>query len=253
LRQIIGVIRQVRDLTSDVTRQFNDEFGDLADLDPRRQITKALHETTSDIKEATKPVNKALNKPTAKTTPNTAAKPATTPKPTPKPTAAAATTDVAVNAEESVNTAEMTAAAVAKAASAAQNTGDVSDSEANVSAEAVQGIDSVSSDKGESNNGEEKPAVKPLPTPKQPSTDDQISPASAYFANKTAQPSAENVDKPKSVTTTAEDDLPENTIAPPPAARQTPPKDVNVSRPKPADEQSADKPVDEAAAEEKSL
>jgi sec-independent protein translocase protein TatB len=162
LRQIIGVIRQVRDLTSDVTRQFNDEFGDLTDLDPRRQIQKALNETTSDIKDATKPVNKALNKPAAKTTPNTAAKPTTTPKPTPKPTVAKptvakptvakSTTDVAAAAESSVDTAEVTAAAAAKAASAAQNTGEVSDTASNVTADAVQETDSATVNKVESSN-----------------------------------------------------------------------------------------------------
>ena len=157
LRQIIGVIRQVRDLTADVTRQFNDEFGDMADLDPRRQITKVLNETKSDIKEATKPVNKALNKPAAKTTPNTAAKPATTQKPTPKPTVtkptvAKSTTDVAAAAESSVDTAEVTAAAAAKAASAAQNTGEVSDIALNVTADAVQETDSAAVDKVESSN-----------------------------------------------------------------------------------------------------
>lgn len=201
LRQIIGVIRQVRDLTSDVTRQFNDEFGDLADLDPRRQIQKALNETTSDIKEATKPVNKALNKPAAKPTPNTAAKPATTPKPTPKPTAAKATTDVAAAAESSVDTVEVTAAAAAKAASAAQNTGEVSDTASNVTADAVQETDSAAVNKIESSN----------------------------------------------------DDFTENKIAPPPAARQTPPKDMSVSGSKPTGEPPADTPVDEATAEEKSL
>ncbi|MCB0116828.1 MAG: twin-arginine translocase subunit TatB, partial [Caldilineaceae bacterium] len=177
-RQIIGVIRQVRDLTADVTRQFNDEFGDLTELDPRRQIQKALNETTADIKEATKPVTKTLNKATAKTpakpTTNPAAKPATDTKPTPKSTAAKATTDVAAKAEDSADLASATAAAAGVGAASVSD-----DAVENASPAAEKTTDdtteSVSSPPA-ADAGDKALVEKPRPTPSQPSADDQISP-----------------------------------------------------------------------------
>jgi sec-independent protein translocase protein TatB len=72
MRQILGFIRQVRELSSDITKQINDEFGDLGELDPRRQVKQMMDEVTT-------PVKKELNS-TAKTTTTPKANPNATPK-----------------------------------------------------------------------------------------------------------------------------------------------------------------------------
>jgi sec-independent protein translocase protein TatB len=72
MRQVLGFIRQVRELSSDITKQINDEFGDLGELDPRRQVKQMMDEVTT-------PVKKELNS-TAKTTTTPKSNPNATPK-----------------------------------------------------------------------------------------------------------------------------------------------------------------------------
>jgi sec-independent protein translocase protein TatB len=67
MRQVLGFIRQVRELSSDISKQINDEFGDLGELDPRRQVKQIMDEATAPIKDATAPVKKELTN-TAKST-----------------------------------------------------------------------------------------------------------------------------------------------------------------------------------------
>jgi Tat protein translocase TatB subunit len=78
MRQVIGAIRQIRSLTSDITKQFNDEFGDLAELDPRRQIQQALKEDPAPKTPAKKTTPPKTT--TTKTTPSPASKTVTAPK-----------------------------------------------------------------------------------------------------------------------------------------------------------------------------
>jgi sec-independent protein translocase protein TatB len=72
MRQVLSFIRQVRALSSDITKQINDEFGDLGELDPRRQVKQIMD-------EATAPVKKELTN-TAKSTAAPKANPNATPK-----------------------------------------------------------------------------------------------------------------------------------------------------------------------------
>jgi sec-independent protein translocase protein TatB len=85
MRQVLGFIRQVRELSSDLSKQINDEFGDLGELDPRRQVKQIMDEATAPIKDATAPLKKELNS-TAKST-ATPKKPVVKTEPAAKPVA----------------------------------------------------------------------------------------------------------------------------------------------------------------------
>jgi|GEM_PF-938978 len=54
VRQVMNVIRQIRDLSSTLSQQLGDEFGDMRDLDPRYQFQQMLDEPSEKEKEAAK-------------------------------------------------------------------------------------------------------------------------------------------------------------------------------------------------------
>jgi sec-independent protein translocase protein TatB len=95
MRQVLGFIRQVRSLSSDISKQINTEFGDLGELDPR----KIVNDVTAPVKDELKSTSKSLATPKANpnATPKkiTPAQPKTSPaktetaaKPVPKATPA---------------------------------------------------------------------------------------------------------------------------------------------------------------------
>lgn len=93
MRQVLSFIRQVRALSTDISKQINTEFGDLGDLDPR----KIVNDVTAPVKDELKSTSKSLATPKAnpnatpkKTTPTqpkiSPAKTETAAKPVPKTT-----------------------------------------------------------------------------------------------------------------------------------------------------------------------
>jgi sec-independent protein translocase protein TatB len=61
MRQVLGFIRQVRSLSSDISKQINTEFGDLGELDPR----KIVNDVTAPVKDELKSTSKSLTTPKA--------------------------------------------------------------------------------------------------------------------------------------------------------------------------------------------
>ncbi|MBX2997067.1 MAG: Sec-independent protein translocase protein TatB [Caldilineaceae bacterium] len=68
MRQVLGFIRQIRELSSDISKQINDEFGDLGELDPRRQVKQIMDEATTPVKKEL--TSTAKSTATPKTNPN---------------------------------------------------------------------------------------------------------------------------------------------------------------------------------------
>jgi sec-independent protein translocase protein TatB len=218
LRDVISAIRKVRSFSSEITQHLNEEFGDLAELDPRRQIQQALNE---DPKSEKKPVSK---KPVAKTA--STAKSTTTTKSTTAKTGTSSvpnsTTAAKSTAEKSSSVAASTSKPESDAALAAAS------SSAASSTIFPNGVENASTN-GSVSNPESGGAVDSAPLAEEPKTDistpvdtdtvarhdvttgdghlegtepqkeepqtekpaEQISPASAYFAEK-AQAEKEN-------------------------------------------------------------
>jgi len=54
VRQVANIIRQIQKLSSTLTQQLGDEFGDIRELDPRYQIQQMMNEPDEKEKEAAK-------------------------------------------------------------------------------------------------------------------------------------------------------------------------------------------------------
>lgn len=206
LRQVIDVLRKVRSLTSDITQQLNEEFGDLAELDPRRQIQQAL--TDEPAKKKPAQTNKATATTPKSTTANKPATPAvkkttpTTPKKSTTP--AAATGEIANGAAKEGSVGEAPAIA-----------GESTTPEATT----TPGVQASAS---EATASETPPEVSQASTTP---AEEQISPASAYFAEQKAR--AENGTHSAAEPTTDA----EPTIAPPAAKPAVAPNETEQAQP----------------------
>jgi Tat protein translocase TatB subunit len=222
LRDVIGAIRKIRSLSTDITQQLNQEFGDLAELDPRRQIQQALTEEPKPEKKSASSTSAAKSTSTTKATPTTksttpktgtsttsasAAKKPTTPASTAKPqsdaapaTASTGTENGSANgvvvAHENGKVAEPSIPAAEAATAGLAPVEDVTPviSHDGVAGDGVAG-DGVAGD-GVAGDGlvKDGAAGDGRVEGTQPRTEEpagQISPASAYFAQK-AQSEKEN-------------------------------------------------------------
>jgi Tat protein translocase TatB subunit len=316
LRDVISAIRKVRSFSSEITQHLNEEFGDLAELDPRRQLQQALNEDPKSEKKS------AIKKPAAKTAPTTKS-PATTKSTTPKTgtsstgasSAKSSTTPAKSTVEKSSSAAASTSKPESDAALAAAS------SSAASSATSPNGVENAGTN-GSVPNPESSGAVDSAPLAEEPKADtstpletdpvarhdvtagdghlegteprieeprteqpaEQISPASAYFAEK-AKAEKENgihshstvakhtmpdpeksvldtltTDNPVADNPVAEDPVAEDrvvesasdnhTIAPPELQKQEIREDESVAADLPA-ETLAESPVDSAAKEDR--
>lgn len=98
MRQVLGFIRQVRELSSDISKQINDEFGDLGELDPRRQVKQIMDEATAPVKKELNSTVKTASTPKASAN-VTAKKPVVKTEPAAKPVAKTAPAQTNVGVE----------------------------------------------------------------------------------------------------------------------------------------------------------
>jgi Tat protein translocase TatB subunit len=217
LRDVIGAIRKIRSLSTDITQQLNQEFGDLAELDPRRQIQQALTEEPKPEKKSASSTSAAKSTSTTKATPTTksttpktgtsttsasAAKKPTTPASTAKPQSDAAPATASTGTENgSANgvvvaheNGKVAEPSIPAAEAATAGLAPVEDVTPVISHDGVAG-DGVAGD-GVAGDGlvKDGAAGDGRVEGTQPRTEEpagQISPASAYFAQK-AQSEKEN-------------------------------------------------------------
>jgi len=93
MREVASVIRRVRQLTSEFTSQFGEEFRALEDLNPRKLINEMTDPNRPD--PAAKPSEQAPKPPTPNVRPVTPAAPPKPPVPTSRPVAPVAATTAA--------------------------------------------------------------------------------------------------------------------------------------------------------------
>ena len=301
LRDVISAIRKVRSFSSEITQHLNEEFGDLAELDPRRQIQQALNE---DPKSAKKPVSKKPAAKTESTTKSTATTKSTTPKTgtssigtssaknsttpaksTPEKSSLAAASTSKPESDAALAAASSTAASSATSPNGVENAGtngSVSNPESDgaidsaplaeelkASASALEDTDPVARHDVAAGDGHLEGTAPQTEEPRTEKPAEQISPASAYFAEK-AQAEKENgihghssvakhaePDPEKHVldTLAAENPVVESasdnhTIAPPELHKQEIREDESIVADLPA-ETLAESPVESAAKEDK--
>jgi sec-independent protein translocase protein TatB len=206
LRDVINAIRKVRSMTSEITDQLNQEFGDLADLDPRRQIQKALSDDTKPQKIEKKPATTVAktNSSSVKTTP---AKTTTTTSSAPKKPVTQPKAIAAKSSAASTDNAESGAVAAAKAVEGVVPNGKLApvdgNQQANLNGQIQEPTTPPAADKS-SSSSEVSITHEPMMAETDHSLDsvvvaesgvdgaemqsdlpvEQISPASAYFAQK---------------------------------------------------------------------
>ena len=113
MREVLKFVRQVRNLTSDLTSQFSEEMKALDDLNPQ----KILRELTDEVDDKKAAGTSTPAKPAAAAAAKPAVKPPA-PKPTPKPTTTAKPTTVAT-AKPAANTPAVASGGGAKSVAAA--------------------------------------------------------------------------------------------------------------------------------------
>lgn len=109
-REIAKFIRQVRNLTSEFTTQFGDDFKALEDLDPRRILQRELASIDEEeqVKENTAKGKTTPAKTTSTTTPKPTPAKATTPKTTTKSTTTTAKSTASTTASSTTPTVSTT-------------------------------------------------------------------------------------------------------------------------------------------------
>ncbi|RME61523.1 MAG: hypothetical protein D6790_07675 [Caldilineae bacterium] len=189
VRQIAQFITQVRELSSQITEQLNQEFGDLKELDPRWQLEQLAKETEKDKK----PAKKTGGSSSAKTAPRKTT------------SSSSSSTGASKPAASSANAAQKRAA---QKTTPPKTTPQEADAQVEKEEASPLGVN------GKPQAAKQEPEAQ-AEGPSQPGPDDQVSPASQYFLDQ--QAAADNASTPPVAPEPEEASVEasENSIAPP--------------------------------------